>query len=424
MDDKRRDAERDKSSPEERRDPASTAEILADIDRSVEEYSFSIDDILAEFGVERTAEPEPEPAPEPEPQVPAYEMTSEELTDKLGEVAARMQEEREEQKLRETEEQLRSEKEERERAEAEREREKRERELELEIKRQVELAADHVTEEQNEYPAEPGQRDEMGRIHIFEEEKTQDTEKRRRFGGKKREDEEPAERRTVMKEAKAEEGKKVFGGKLEGIFGHDAEFRPQLRGGDVSEETFKQEHEEKLRKHRRRRPEPEEPAAEPSETEPDIEPEEEVSLLVRELGRGRLRLLLAALLTALLAFISFAPYIGIGLPAIFTYVEKPYIYIFFNVLLQVGGGRARHSDLPPEYGERRRIREPHVACLPVLRRDKAGVGRILRILDGRRGVDARGGVLLEKADSREAKELPRGGGNEPPVHNSGGAGAL
>ncbi len=338
MDDKRRDAERDKSSPEERRDPASTAEILADIDRSVEEYSFSIDDILAEFGVERAAEPEPEPepAPEPEPQVPAYEMTSEELTDKLGEVAARMQEEREEQKLRETEEQLRTEQEERECAEAEREREKRERELELEIKRQVEFAADHVTEEQNEYPAEPDQRDEMGRIHIFEEEKTEETEKRRRFGGKKREDEEPAERRTVMKEAKAEEGKKVFGGKLEGIFGHDAEFRPKLQGGDVSEETFKQEHEEKLRKHRRKRPEPEESAAEPSETEPGIEPEEEVSLLVRELGRGRLRLLSAALLTVLLAFIGFAPYIGIDLPAIFTYVEKPYIYIFFNVLLQVG----------------------------------------------------------------------------------------
>ncbi len=334
MDDNRRDAERDPSSPAERRpsDPASTAEILADIDKSVEEYSFSIDDILAEFGVERTAEPEPEPEPEP-PQVPAHEMTSEELTDKLGEVAERMQEEREEHRLRETEEQIRTEQEEKERLEAERERERHERELELEITRQVELAADHVTEEQNEYPAGPDQRDEMGRIHIFEEEKAPETGKRRRFGAKKNEDEEPGERRTVMKEAKAEEGKKVFGGKLDGIFGHDAEFQPQIQGGDVSEETFNQEHEEKLRRHRRKRPAPE--AAE-EQSEPEIEPEEEVSLLVKELGRGRLRLTAAALLTALLAFIGFAPYIGIDLPAIFTYIEKPYIYIFFNVLLQVG----------------------------------------------------------------------------------------
>lgn len=279
-------------------DLANTAELLAEIDKEVNEYSFSIDDILAEFGVEREVEPEAEPVPE-EPQKPLPELTADELTERLGEVAQQMHAEQEEQKLRE-------------------------------IEQQVMKAAEQVTEAQDEYPAEPDQIGEDGKVHIFEEEEEPEQKKRGIFRRKK--NDEPSEKRRVMRETG--DMKKVFGRDLDQVFGADADVR-ESRDGGISAEDFERDHADEPRRRGRKHRFTVEETPEES-NEPDVEPEEEAKRIVEALGRSRLRLIIAAVVTVLLAIVSFAPNIGLSMPEFATYIERPFMYIFICVLLQLG----------------------------------------------------------------------------------------
>ncbi len=302
----------------EHKELSSTAELISSIDEAVAEYSFSIDDILAEYGIKR--EEEPEPVSEPETDEPSAEDDSknnddedevDELTERLGRVAAEVRTEKEEERLRE-------------------------------IERHVASAAEKVTEPSgDEFPAEPDQIDDNGKIHIFEEEPEEEPKKRGFFHRHKKDDEEKPKK----------DGAKLFGSSIDGWFGQDAEGKPnpRTRVGETSEEEFEQEIErerEQRRPRRNRKVKTEEELeqeifteddaeVEEEPEEPDIPPDEAADEIVRRLGRSRLRLIGAAVVAAALLLITFAPHMGIPMPAFLSYIKMPYIYLFVCCALEL-----------------------------------------------------------------------------------------
>lgn len=315
----RKNAERseDTDAKTENKDLSSTAELLSSIDDAVAEYSFSIDDILAEYGIKREEEPEPEAPSEPTAAAAEDETKKDEddevdeLTERLGRVAHEVRSEQEEERLRE-------------------------------IERHVTEAAEKVTEPSpDEFPAEPDQIDDNGKIHIFEE-KTEEEPKKRGLFHRRRKDEE---------EKPPKDGSKLFGASLDGMFGQDAEGgpNPKTRNGETSEEEFEQEveREREQRRPRRRRKEKseqeleqeifteEKQEVEEEPDEPDIPPDEAADAIVLRLGRSRLRLIGAAVVAAVLLLITVAPHVGIPMPAFLSYIKMPYIYLFICCALEI-----------------------------------------------------------------------------------------
>ncbi len=335
-----------------------TAELLKDVDLDAAEYNFSVDDILAEFGLERHKEEKPEP----EEQQPVAQDENPELGSIFGQITASLERERIEQAIRG----------------AEAERMSLERTVEIhpsesetsetkespvqvdysklgsvvvedgqpaeeplddeeerirEISRNIEKAAESPVPSAPEYTE---------RIHVFEEvERDEKERKKKRRRGRNTEDD-SGPRKVVMKEA--QDTGKLFSANLGEIFGSSEGLEEARKVGGVTEKDAFEEEEEKRPRRRRRSKRDERKLEEEmfgeaqeireEEHEPreqNVSVEERFKEITAMIGRSKLRIAGAWVVTLLLCMLTVAPRLGITLPQGISYIYHPFFYLFMNL---------------------------------------------------------------------------------------------